>query len=200
MSSTPQTPARPRRKGTTILIIACAVIAMSAVWIVLAGRSNAGDGPAPHAVRAERRQYSGAPPVIPHTPLSGRCVTCHTTEGVYRPPLGYAPANPHTTTSGMSAESRCRQCHVYRQTESLFVESEFQQSALTTTAGTRAHATAPPTVPHPLAMRDDCAACHTGPAARPEIRCSHPERTRCVQCHVARSATSDTFQLPSRAE
>jgi cytochrome c-type protein NapB len=33
-------------------------------------------------------------------------------------------------------------------------------------------------------MRENCAACHTGPAAREEIRTSHPERTRCRQCHV----------------
>ena len=33
-------------------------------------------------------------------------------------------------------------------------------------------------------MRENCAACHDGPGAREEIRTSHPERTRCRQCHV----------------
>jgi hypothetical protein len=33
-------------------------------------------------------------------------------------------------------------------------------------------------------MRENCAACHTGPAAREEIRTTHPERIRCRQCHV----------------
>ena len=50
-----------------------------------------------------------------------------------------------------------------------------------------------PSIPHPLEGRENCLACHTGPAAREEIRTSHPERERCQQCHVP-STTSDTFQ------
>jgi predicted CXXCH cytochrome family protein len=33
-------------------------------------------------------------------------------------------------------------------------------------------------------MRENCAACHVGPGAREEIITTHPERTRCRQCHV----------------
>jgi cytochrome c-type protein NapB len=40
-------------------------------------------------------------------------------------------------------------------------------------------------------MRENCAACHAGPAAREEIRTSHPERTRCRQCHVEVTARSE---------
>ena len=33
-------------------------------------------------------------------------------------------------------------------------------------------------------VRANCVACHSGPAAREEIRTTHPERVRCNQCHV----------------
>ncbi len=137
------------------------------------------------AERAERRAYDGAPPVIPHPPLSGRCVECHTAEGSVRPPIGVAPANPHLKTPGMSDASRCRQCHVFKVTDDRFAVNDFQPLRRSSPYGERAHALAPPTIPHPLWMHEDCAACHAGPAARPEIRCTHPERLRCRQCHAA---------------
>jgi predicted CXXCH cytochrome family protein len=43
---------------------------------------------------------------------------------------------------------------------------------------------APPTIPHKVFMRENCGACHVGPGAREEILTTHPERTRCRQCHV----------------
>ena len=30
----------------------------------------------------------------------------------------------------------------------------------------------------------DCLARHAGPSARQEIRCTHPDRTNCLQCHA----------------
>jgi nitrate reductase cytochrome c-type subunit len=53
--------------------------------------------------------------------------------------------------------------------------------------GGRFYEGAPPTIPHPLQLRENCLACHAGPASRPEIRTSHPERARCRQCHVPQS-------------
>ncbi len=149
--------------------------------------------PATAAQRAERRLFPGAPPVIPHPPLSGKCVTCHTPTGSSRPPLGLAPANPHTKTSGMSDESRCKQCHVFQTTQDVFVSSTFEPTVLSSVHGLRAHSLAPPTIPHDQFMREDCTACHTGPGSRLEIRCSHAERARCVQCHVHRTE-SEQFQ------
>ena len=175
-----------RRRLTASLAALVAGILVVAVITGLSGAAD--DGPASHETRSQRRLYTGAQPIIPHEPLSGKCVTCHTTEGTHRPPLGFAPANPHTKTVGLSADSRCRQCHVHRNTTEVFVENEFRRGALTRTGGTRAHAKAPPTIPHGLFMRTDCNACHSGPAARPEIRCSHPERSRCVQCHVPQTS------------
>ncbi len=149
--------------------------------------------PASTAKRVERRLFSGAPPVIPHPPLSGKCVTCHTPTGSARPPLGFAPANPHTKTRGMSEESRCKQCHVFQTTQEAFVASIFEPLASAGVHGSRAHSLAPPTIPHHRFMREDCVACHTGPASRPEIRCSHAGRTRCVQCHVDRENVTAEF-------
>lgn len=150
-----------------------------------ASDANASVAVASYAERQQRVAYSGAPPVIPHPPLSGKCVNCHTAAGTVLPGLGIAPANPHTQTHGMSAQSRCRQCHVFSNSDSLFVESEFEPLKRVSWQGARAAALAPPMVPHSLFMREDCAACHTGLAARAEIRCTHPERFRCRQCHVA---------------
>ncbi len=169
--------------------------AIGAVVVLLnrQGESNAEASPTSHAVRSQRRQFVGAPPVIPHPPLTGQCVTCHTAEGSFKPPLGFAPANPHTKTPGMSEESRCRQCHAFRFTNEEFVGSEFESLTLTRTHGSKAHATAPPTIPHALNMRNDCNACHSGPSARPEIVCKHPERARCTQCHVPKPHSEDVL-------
>lgn len=158
------------------------------VLALLVGCSSSTDEtpmqPVSAAKRAERRLFPGAPPVIPHPPLSGKCVTCHTPTGSARPPLGLAPANPHTKTPGMSDESRCKQCHVFQTTQDVFVASTFEPLRVGSVHGPKAHSLAPPTIPHQHFMREDCAACHTGLASRPEIRCSHANRARCVQCHV----------------
>lgn len=136
-------------------------------------------------VRAERRAYDGAPPVIPHEDFGIECTDCHGVMGVEVPDLGYAPAMPHEDTRGMSATSRCRQCHVFDLTDELFVASGFAGLRQDLRAGGRLHGNAPPTIPHKTFMRENCAACHAGPAAREEIRTTHPERVRCGQCHVS---------------
>jgi cytochrome c-type protein NapB len=135
-------------------------------------------------VRAERRAYDGAPPVIPHDDFGIDCTECHNAEGLEVPDVGYAPPSPHERTQGMSDRSRCRQCHVFSVTTESFVANEFGGLRQDLRAGLRLHGNAPPTIPHKVLMRENCAACHTGPAAREEIRTTHPERTRCSQCHV----------------
>jgi len=147
---------------------------------------NATDVPTPASlqVRAARCAYTGAPPVIPHPPLSSRCVACHTPSGRVVPTVGVAPANPHTKTPGFSEQSRCNQCHVFQQTEGVFTESAFVGFHAEGRTGDRDHPMAPPTVPHALFLHEDCQACHGGPAARPEIVCKHADRVRCRQCHV----------------
>jgi len=59
-------------------------------------------------VRAARRAYDGAPPVIPHAAIGGvECTTCHDERGMDVPELGFAPPSPHERTAGLSAISRC---------------------------------------------------------------------------------------------
>lgn len=134
--------------------------------------------------RAERRLYDGAPPVIPHQGFSSPCTSCHNAEGMAVAGMGFSPPSPHEITAGLSATSNCRQCHVERQTAEVFVESGFVGLAQNLRRGRRLSDVAPPVTPHPLFMRENCVACHSGPAAREEIRTPHPERERCVQCHV----------------
>jgi len=143
--------------------------------------------------RATRRAYDGAPPVIPHTPFQGECTTCHNDRGIEVAGVGFAPPSPHVRTAGLSLLSRCNQCHVYRATDSLFRPSTFTGFPQDLRAGTRQHEAAPPVLPHPVFMRENCQACHTGPAAREEIRTSHPERQNCRQCHVP-GTTEDLFR------
>jgi cytochrome c-type protein NapB len=102
------------------------------------------------------------------------------------PGLGFAPQSPHDLTPGMSAASRCQQCHVYTTTASLFVESGFDGAPQDLRKGDRLYSGAPPVAPHGEFMRENCLACHAGPAARAELVCTHPERTRCLQCHAVR--------------
>ena len=137
------------------------------------------------AARAERRLYDGAPPVAPHEDYGIDCTSCHATEGIEVEGVGFSPPLPHGDTQGLSEESRCRQCHVFAVTDELFVESEFVGLRQDLRVGRRLHVHAPPTIPHKVFMRENCVACHSGPAAREEIRTSHPERVRCRQCHVA---------------
>jgi cytochrome c-type protein NapB len=177
------------------------IIVAAAAWLIAGvGCSDEPDqavveSPTTWEERASRRAFAGAPPVIPHPPLTGTCAECHTpTGGKVIPEVGIAPANPHTQTAGMSEQSRCKQCHVFQSSDELFVENVFVGLTIEEHFGARAHEQAPPTVPHPLFMREDCAACHTGPAARPEIVCDHADRVRCRQCHVeGNGAVEDLF-------
>jgi cytochrome c-type protein NapB len=133
--------------------------------------------------RILRRAFDGAPPVIPHPPLGASCVACHTPTGMEVPGIGIAPANPHLQTAGMGAHSRCQQCHVFATTDEVFVASDFR-GLRPPLHGDRLYLHAPPVTPHRLFLREDCTACHSGVAARDEIRCTHSERTNCKQCHA----------------
>ncbi len=159
------------------------------------GGTNSATARTDSLVRAERRQFDGAPPVIPHQPLDAACTTCHTQSGKEVPNQGFAPANPHFGTSVAGAMENCRQCHVFRAADEPFVESQFVGLRQDLRRGDRLFDGAPPVIPHQALMRENCAACHDGPSARPEIRCSHPERYNCVQCHVRSdvAGTADAF-------
>lgn len=157
-------------------------------------------------VRAERRLYDGAPPVIPHEPFGAQCTSCHGERGISVPGVGFSPPSPHGDTAGMGALAgvdqdgltvpgnviRCQQCHLFQRAEEPWVENEFVGLRQDLRRGERLYPLAPPVIPHKVFMRENCHACHAGPAAREEIRTDHPERPRCRQCHVEQ-VTTETF-------
>jgi nitrate reductase (cytochrome), electron transfer subunit len=134
--------------------------------------------------RAKGRAYDGAPPTIPHDAQTGSCVSCHDGDGAIVDGIGVAPAAPHGEAASVGSMRRCRQCHVPSQISTRLVASSFAGLPQGPWKGRRATPGAPPTIPHTLQLREQCASCHAGPAARAEIRTSHPERSRCRQCHV----------------
>lgn len=143
--------------------------------------------------RALRRGYDGAPPVVPHESFGSPCTECHNQEGVSVPGVGFSPPSPHEATAGMSAISRCEQCHVSRVAETLFAENRFAGLHQDLRKGRRLNPIAPPVMPHSVFMRENCIACHSGAAAREPIRTTHPERERCSQCHIEQ-VTTTTFE------
>jgi cytochrome c-type protein NapB len=174
------------RKGLTVLLtVGTLVVAPlgcgEGAWVPIAGTDAVKSAA---AVRAERRLYDGAPPVVPHQDFGSRCSACHDGQGMPVSGLGFAPASPHDATRNAGATQRCRQCHVFVLADDEFVGSSFQGLRQDLRRGSRLAANAPPTIPHLVLMRENCTACHSGPAARAEIVTSHPERVRCRQCHV----------------
>lgn len=154
--------------------------------------------PAERAAAVEQRKslraYDGAPPVIPHaidTLKATACATCHG-QGTNLVIADKRPAeisHPWITN--------CTSCHVpadgLRQLTAppetrLVVANDFTGKP-SAGPGPRFYSTAPPTIPHPLWMRQNCAACH-GPGREHAVRTSHPQRKNCLQCH-APNATFD---------
>jgi cytochrome c-type protein NapB len=139
------------------------------------------------AVRAQRRAFDGAPPVVPH-PVDQRsttsCLVCHG-EGAS---IGMAPDGSTLRATKMSHGflANCTQCHVEQQAvefaEFPQAENLFQGRAAPL-GGRRAWKGAPPTVPHSSFMRESCLSCH-GPAGAEPIRTTHAWRTNCLQCHA----------------
>jgi len=181
---------RSHRKGLTLTLLAVASLALASC------RGEQASVPVPGVVGAEkssasvrslRRAYDGAPPVIGHVPFGADCTNCHTMKGVNIPGTGFAPPMPHAKTMGMIHTKTCTQCHVFKQTDQVWKQNTFVGLRQDLRHGKKALVTSPPVIPHALQMRENCLACHSGPAAREEIRCSHPERPICTQCHVPRT-------------
>ncbi len=132
----------------------------------------------------ENRAYHGAPPSIPHAVSDERnmggkaCLKCHENGGYVEKYQAYTPVTPHPE------KENCRQCHVVQKTEGLFKATQFKKERFSKVGTNKAMQTSPPVIPHPIELRENCLACHAGPAAPKEIRVSHPERVNCRQCHV----------------
>lgn len=176
------------KRGTarSVLGAACLLVAVFTTAACGGDRVDVEGGGSKTAasVRAERRAFDGAPPVVAHENFGMTCIECHNLRGMEVPEVGFAPPSPHEITAGMSSTSRCVQCHVFQQTDDVFVANAFVALRQDLRHGQRLNALSPPVMPHKLLMRENCSACHTGLAAREEIRTSHPERVRCGQCHV----------------
>lgn len=162
----------------------------------------------PRTLRTARalRAYPGAPPRIPHGFTAdefrtGACKTCHE-RGGFSPRFGaYVPLTPHPemgaclqchlgndAVTGVALptadpSARCRQCH-----DPSAIGAPKEATSWVTTAwpslAPRTPHRPPPPIPHDMQWRENCLACHSGPAAVAEIRTPHPERASCRQCHV----------------
>lgn len=143
-------------------------------------------------VRASRRAFNGAPPIIPHAvehTSDGACFACH----------GNGVVLPGLKASVMSHPflGNCVQCHApmapapFRDLDAS-VDTNFV-GLPAPKQGKRASPGAPPTIPHSRWMRENCHACHGGPNGWAGMESTHPWRTNCTQCH-APSATLD--QMP----
>jgi cytochrome c-type protein NapB len=178
---------RPPR--ARVAALAAAVVAALSAAAAAAGCAG-GDADAARIMprstveRALGRAYDGAPPTIPHDAAIGGCATCHDADGLAISGVGVAPASPHGEAAAAGAMRRCRQCHAPVSVTTSYVASRFTGLAQGQWQGQRATPGAPPTIPHTLQLRGECLTCHAGPAARAEIRTTHPERARCRQCHV----------------
>lgn len=133
-----------------------------------------------------RRMYAGAPPQIPH-PVHADfaedktdCLSCHTKGGYVKLFNAYAPVTPHPQFLN------CRQCHLPKQSDSLFKQTTWT-SVAPPPIDQRQIAGGPPFIPHGLQMRENCLSCHGGPSAAKEIRTTHPERVNCRQCHLQKT-------------
>lgn len=142
----------------------------------------------------QNRAYPGAPPSIPHPLVSEKgiggktCLQCHQNGGFVKQFNAFAPVTPHPELLN------CRQCHVPQKTTGTFKPSNWEKVPAADIHQI-AMPGAPPMIPHDLNMRNNCLACHAGPAAPKEIRVTHPERVNCRQCHLPQK-TEDIFVKP----
>jgi cytochrome c-type protein NapB len=137
--------------------------------------------------RAKTRAFYGAPPVIPHDvddETNAACMECHYEEQDDGSLLSMSVPHDRFTN--------CRQCHVTQEPalpKSVAVSLETSWKGLAEPGtGSRAHAEAPPVIPHKLFLRERCLACHGEEGLTEGVATEHPERSNCRQCHVAEAA------------
>ena len=123
---------------------------------------------------AAPRIHAYAPPVIPPAvEASAACTDCHG-----KAINGGVPAIPHR------AGGDCRSCHVAQEAARPFRANRFKGEKPLRGRGARAYPGAPPSLPHPVLMRENCQACH-GREVHPGMRRNpHPERANCLSCHL----------------
>lgn len=154
------------------------------------GEMDTNDSYALRLRREGRRAYDGAPPTVPH-PIDQHtaksCMQCHAESTRIGDVVAPAISHPQYTS--------CIQCHVSSEgLGSRWNTSEFDlhtgsqfRGNFAELKGTRAYPDSPPTIPHKVAMRQNCMSCH-GTLGTSPIRTSHPDRQSCTQCHVPGAA------------
>lgn len=147
-------------------------------------------------LRASRRAFNGAPPVIPHPVENTTDAACYACHG-----KGVKIGGRKASVMSHQFLGNCVQCHAPMapspfQNLDAEVESRFV-GLPAPKQGERAYRGAPPTIPHSRWMREDCNACHGGPNGWAGMESTHPWRTNCTQCH-APSAALD--QMPDAGE
>jgi cytochrome c-type protein NapB len=153
------------------------------------------------AARSERRAFDGAPPTVPHEidqMSSASCIVCHSADATLK--IG----DKRPAVISHPYYSSCTQCHVPAdglrrltedETRRLIVASAFEGRE-PAGLGSRAYVGAPPTVPHPLWMRQNCMSCH-GPSREHAIKTSHPSRQNCLQCHAPDADFDNRERVPN---
>jgi nitrate reductase (cytochrome), electron transfer subunit len=141
-----------------------------------------------------RRQYPGAPPVIPHKVEDNdgqkmACLACHEKGGWTAELKRHTPLTPHPE------QTACRQCHLPESQQALF-QPNIWMSVSPPVLGRAYLPGGPPPIPHDLQMRGNCIACHVGPGAVTAIRVQHEARGNCRQCHVP-DLYGGLFQRPT---
>lgn len=138
------------------------------------------------AERAARRAFDGAPPTVPH-PMdqtsSQSCLLCHGEGLIVKDRVAAKISHSHY--------GNCTQCHVpslettgpARLASSLMIAANEFKGVFPSGKGSRANEFAPPTIPHPTWMRQDCNSCH-GPKGLYGLRTPHPWQQSCTQCHA----------------
>ncbi|TWU62199.1 nitrate reductase cytochrome c-type subunit [Crateriforma conspicua] len=134
-------------------------------------------------LRASRRAFNGAPPIIPHpveNTNNAACYACHSN--------GAKMAGLKASVMSHQFLGNCTQCHAPMapapfQDLDATVETSFV-GLPAPLEGKRAYPGAPPTIPHSRWMRENCNACHGGPHGWAGMQSTHPWRSNCTQCHA----------------
>ena len=144
---------------------------------------SASDKEASSSLRASRRAFNGAPPMIPHAienTNDAACYACHA--------AGTQIAGLKASVMSHQFLANCTQCHAspppapFQDVDSS-VDTSFV-GLLAPKSGERAFPGAPPTIPHSQWMREKCTACHGGPNGWAGMESTHPWRSNCTQCHA----------------
>ena len=176
----------------------------------------------PRTLRTYRflRGYPGAPPRIPHGVTAeefrtGACKECHERGGYSLRFAAYVPVTPHPELGmclqchvgddaamgflvpGSDPNTRCTQCHGPSGGRPRADASATWPAAIWPQLSTPGPNGPPPPIPHDLALRGDCVACHAGPGAVVEIRSPHGTRPVCRDCHVALDPEATPFDRPT---